>query len=345
MKRFVLTAAFVLATISVWGCTPPAEQEAASDAAQKAEDDKVPVVFASFAGSEEQKKHTLVLAESIRTFGGRYADAPIRVYVPGALKDSNPAVAGKMQALEVELKTATAPDKALWLYFARKVFAAAAAEGDAEKTAALLVWMDEDTVVLREPGELVLEEGKSFGYRPVMHKLIGSAWSEPPDEFWSRVYDRLAIPEGAAFPMTTPADLAAIRPYFNAGLLVVRPERGILRKWAECFSFLYEDKVFVDWCRKDVRKRIFLHQVALVGAVLPPVKREEMIEFSSAVNYPLFHDEMFGDKTKFDSIEEVITIRYDTYFRNPDPSWAENVTGPAEVLSWLKERLDDLSAR
>lgn len=93
---------------------------------------------------------------------------------------------------------------------------------------------------------------------------------------------------------STPADVANIRPYFNAGHLVVRPESGVLRKWAACFPVLYEDKVFADWCRKDVRKRIFLHQVALVGAVLTTLKRDEVVEFSSAVNYPLFHDERSG---------------------------------------------------
>lgn len=301
-------------------------------------DKRHPLVFGVFAETEEQKKHAGILAESIRTFAGAFKDAPVWIYMPESILKGDDGFQEKMDSLEVEVKTSRTPAASSSFYFAGKVFAAAEAEAEAKGTAQILAWLDEDTVVFKEPRAFLLDDGVSLAYRPVMHKNIGSDFSKPPDEFWSRVYEKLSVPEDSVFSMTTPADEAAIRPYFNAGLLVVRPDRGVLRKWAESFPELYEDPKLVEMCDKDVYKRIFLHQAALAGAILSHLKREEMVELSSIYNYPLFFHEKFQSKKKFDSVDEAVTIRYDVYFRNPTLGWSRRLKGPKEKAAWLRER-------
>ncbi|MDH4265148.1 MAG: hypothetical protein OEW45_05865 [Deltaproteobacteria bacterium] len=303
------------------------------------ESKKTPLIFATFAEDQEQLHHTLILAESIRTFAGKFKDAPIWVYIPENLKEIDRGILNKFDSLEVELKTVQAPEEALKFYFARKVFAAAKAEAEAEEKAGILVWMDEDTIVLQEPKEFLLEQNLSLGYRPVMHKNIGSLYSEPPDKFWSRIYEKLYITQSSLFPMITPADQDTLRPYFNAGLLVVRPRAGILRKWAEYFPILYKDSILVDMCEQDRLKKIFLHQVALVGAILNTLKQEETVDLSLRYNYPIFFKAMYGATKEFDSLDNVVTLRYDVYFSNPEPDWARKLKGPEKIISWLKERL------
>jgi hypothetical protein len=149
----------------------------------------------------------------------------------------------------------------------------------------------------------------------------------------------MAIPEEALFPMTTPADLQEIRAYFNAGLLVVRPERGVLGRWVEYFKILYSDSVLIDWSEQDQLKRVFVHQTALVGAVLNTLKRSEMVELSEQYNYPLFFKEMFGAVDEFTSVDEIATLRYDVYFRDPAPDWHTKLRGPADRIEWLRQRL------
>ncbi len=298
------------------------------------------LVFGTFAETEEQLYHCLVLTESIRAFAGRFKDAPVWIYLPERLLEMDRQIRQKFSSLDAEIKTSSAPTEALQFYFASKVFAAAKAEQEAEGKTQILVWMDEDTVVLKDPDEFILGEGINFGYRPVMHKNIGSFYSDPPDEFWSRVYRKLAVPESAVFPVVTPADGDTIRTYINAGILVVRPERGLLRKWADCFPVLYQDSVFVKMAEEDVKKRIFLHQAALAGAILVHLKKEEMIEFSDLINYPIFFGEMFGATKDFHSLDEAVTLRYDVYFRNPAADWSQQLKGAPEIISWLKERLD-----
>jgi len=301
-------------------------------------DKKTPIVFAVFAETEEQKIHAGILAESLRAFAGKLRNAPIWIYMPEGLLKADNGFIEKMASLNVEIKSSQAPKDSLRFYFARKVFAAAKAESEASETAEIVVWMDEDTIVLRQPEEFSLSKEVSFGYRPVMHNIIGSPLPEPPSEFWRLVYEKLNVSESSIFQMVTPADNAAIRPYFNAGLLVVRPERKIFRKWAESFKVLYQDPVIVEMCNKDIKKRIFLHQIALVGAALNLLKPDDMQELSSIYNYPLFFHLNFKSDKKFDSIEEIVSIRYDTYFRNPKPNWYQDMKGPVDKIAWMKAR-------
>ena len=121
--------------------------------------------------------------------------------------------------------------------------------------------------------------------------------------------------------------------------MVVRPERGILQRWAGYFQVLYSDSLVISQCAADRRKQIFLHQVALACAVLKSVNQTEMRELSHRYNYPLFFKEMFGAKNEFDDLSEVRTLRYDAYFRNPAPDWAERLTGPPSKVSWLRSHL------
>lgn len=298
-----------------------------------------PIIFGTFAESGEQLQHVFFLVESVREFAGRYNDAPVWVYIPRDLQSGNDPLIDKIESLEAEIKTSSAPEEALRYYFARKVYAAGKAESEAEGVADILVWMDEDTIVLGEPVDFDLKDGINFAYRPVMHNRSGSLYSRPPDPFWSRIYEKLAIDDSSLFAMVTPGDMQTIRAYFNAGLLVVRPQSEILRRWGEDFTTLYSDSVLAEMCANDVEKRIFIHQTALVGAVVNHLKKENMMELPARYNYPLFFHQQYEAAGEFGSIEGILTLRYDVYFRNPDPEWSGKLKGPAILVDWLRQRL------
>ncbi len=330
VKRSVIAVAILLMLLCA--CSGNNQEETMGDEMKT-------VIFAAFAAGEEQLQHALVLAESLRTFGGKYMDAPVWVYVPEEYLASDSSIISKLAELNVEIRTSSVPEAALVIPYARKVFAAARAEIEAEGKTAVLVWMDDDTIILQEPSEFMLADGISFGWRPVMHKNIGSLYSEPPDEYWSLAYKDLDVPDGAVFPMHTHTDNLEIRPYFNAGILVVRPEKGILREWAADFPILYQDSAMVEMCKQDRLKAIFLHQVALSCGIIKTVSQDEMTRLSDYVNYPMFFKEMFGADHEYDDLTDVVTLRYDIYFRNPSPDWAEKLNAPDDIIAWLKERL------
>jgi hypothetical protein len=297
-----------------------------------------PIVFTTFIELKEELLSLKVMVESLRTFGGKYKNAPVWIYTTNELMASESEALAKFASLNVEFRASQAPQDATWFFLARKVFAAAQAESDTEGKAAILARLDTDTIFIQEPDEYILPESKSLGYRPVFHRNINPLYSEPLDEYWARAYQIMDINESTAFPMVTPADGDTIRPYFQAGCIVVRPKQGILRKWAEMFAVLYQDSVIKELCKQDQRKRIFTFQVALTGAILNNLDRSEMIEFSDRINYPIFFREMFGAKRDFHDISNAVTIRYEHFFVNPPKDWDKQLNGPEDRIAWIKER-------
>ena len=269
------------------------------------------LTFAVCAWYKAQLVEALALAESIRSFGGGLSRAPIRLYLLENKVTSDPSLARKCGELGVALFSFQAPPENLAYPFAAKIIAAARAEEELAGKTDILVWMDPDTVVWREPSDFLLDKKFVLGYRPVMHQLIGSSFDQPLDDFWSRLYHMLGVNPESLFPMVTPVDRITIRPYINAGLLVLRPERGVLRKWLEAFNIISADPVLQDMCRQDQRKLVFLHQAALAGAVLVSVGREAMTELPEAYNYPLNLQAQIPAERRLTTLDGLTTLRYD----------------------------------
>jgi hypothetical protein len=260
--------------------------------------------------------------------------------VPSTIAESNGTGLRDLGELGITVETVEeVEEEAAWYYYAQKVFAAAKTEANLAGKTETLAWLDEDTVFLQEPDEFNLPEGVSLGYRPAMHRNIAPLWSDPLDSFWQRIYDLLSVPAEAAWPMVTPADDETIHPWVNAGCLVVRPERGLMRKWAEYWTVLYRDPELKRMCETDSKRRIFLHQAALTCAVLNHPQPEERAELSPRINYPLFFREMFGGKHEFDDLSNVATFRHESYFRNPAPDWDERLKGPPDRIAWIRTHL------
>lgn len=296
------------------------------------------ILFATYAGQRAELRNTVLLTRSIRTFAGSLQQSPVWIYAPPELIEQEQELAEELLALGVVLKTSTPPAEATWYHYAGKVFAAAAAE-EAAVGNALLAWLDEDTILLQQPDQFLLPAGKCLGYRPVMHRNICPPYEEPLDDFWERAFRLMSVDQSCLFPMTTPAFRERVRPYFNAGCLIVRPERGLLREWVGYFTILYRDPHLRESAQTDIRQRIFLHQVALTGAFLNNVSQDEMLEFSERVNFPLFFDKMFGADRPFEDITEVITLRHESFFRNGSPDWLDQLQGPPEKVNWIRVHL------
>ncbi len=326
MTKFWFTGLLLAVVISITGC-------------RTRKTNNPSVIFYSYAENPVQLENVIPLVKSLREFGGKYRNSTIWLYLPQELMDSDSNVVRQLNGLNVLSKSIEIPEQAAWYFLSGKVIAAARAEADAEGLSGILVFLNHDTVILQEPGEFSLPPGKIFGYRPVMHKNIGLLYSEPLDSFWMQIYQANSIDENTLFPMVTPADLDTIRPYFNAGLLVVRPEERILRNWEKYFNQLSRDTLIRSMCEKDFYKRLFLHQTALTAAVLNHLDPEELYLFSDRTNYPVFFKEMFGSKREFIDISDAITIRHESYFRDPDPEWQSKLKGPADRIEWIKENL------
>jgi hypothetical protein len=219
-----------------------------------------------------------------------------------------------------------------------KVFAAAEAESLAAGMGAeVLAWMDPDSLVLNEPGTFWLPPGKAIGYRPVDLRLIGSPVAEDLDGYWRLVYEDCGVDHAQVFQVVTTVDGQSIRAYFNAGLVIVRPGYGILRRWRENLRRLAANTGFESFFSRSRLYHIFLHQAALAGTILSTLVEEETYPLPVSVNYPLHLHERYPENLRPGAIDDLISLRHDVFFRKP--GWEQSLPARERLRSWLMARV------
>jgi hypothetical protein len=328
------TALLTLAIGTVIGCSR-------SDEATPTSVDQI--VFATYAEWPGALANTARMAESVRTFGGRFSQADIWLYVPEPIRErllTDSSTVSQLNEWDVDIRTSQIPEAARWFFYGGKPYAAAQAEADAAGLKTIVIWLDDDTIVLDAPEEFDLPPSRSLAYCPIMHNRSGSLYGQPPDDFWSRIYEMQDLSDDMLFEMTTPADQQKIRAYFHCGEQAVRPEKGVFTRWAQDFDKLVKDSMILALCRHEGRYRVFLHQAALTGAVLHLLSRDEMKELSKRYNYPILFDQHYGAVEPYNSLENVVTARWVVSVDSIGADWPDQLTGPPEKIEWLAERLD-----
>lgn len=300
------------------------------------------LIFATAPASGSDERELVLLARSIRKFGGRLAGRPI--WIMGLTDHALSAAAlAELEKVEVRLAPIPVPHEARDFPFAAKVYAAGAAEALAQAEGAdLLVWMDPDTLILREPGEFILEDDQQLGCRPVQLTLISSIAEQPPDDFWTAIYRECGVRPESAFVVETTVDRQRIRANFNAGLLVVQPQLGLLQAWVKTFERCYRQPFFESFYELNFLYRFFIHQCVLAGCILAMLDQRQIRDFSARVNYPLHLHPKVPVELQASAWEELFTARYDCWDFFERPGW-EGVLPLGEPLSgWLHDQLRDL---
>jgi hypothetical protein len=141
--------------------------------------------------------------------------------------------------------------------------------------------------------------------------------------------------------MITHVDATEIRPYFNAGLVITRPTNRLFRIWHDTFFELYKKPRCETFYKQDKQYEIFVHQAALSGVILSMFPIEELQELPSTYNYPLhlLADDVSVKKPR--TLEELVTLRHEGFYKNPD--WLENIPAQDSLKKWLAERVSKYS--
>ena len=281
--------------------------------------------------------NVLLLTESIRAFAGSLSGAPIWCFVPEYGEQPSEVAMERLQALDVSLIPFEMDREVAEFPFTSEACAAALAESRGLGDVNFLVWLNGNTLLLREPRAFLLPEGKSLGYRPVHHINVGSRLDDPLDPFWTQVYRLCGVPEYAVFPMRTHVDGETIRPYFNAGFHVTRPIRGLLRAWRDTFLGVYEESDLQDLYQQDRRYTIFLHQAVLSGVIMSTLEFDEIQELPGEYNYPihLYDDDITDNRPA--TIEVLVAIRHEGFYG--DPGWREKMPAGEPLKQWIAQRL------
>ena len=294
-------------------------------------------IFAFMPAYRSSEAEALMLTRSIRRFAGKLRNHPIWVLIPQNLETLSESTRRELSALDAELIRFDVDRETLEFWFGGKVTASAAAESLAQGQADWLVWMDSDTLVLNEPTEVWVNAGKHLGCCPVMLKNISSLYDEPINRFWDLIYRGCNTPLESIFPVTTIVDGVRIRAQFNAGLLVVRPEKELLRTWNANFRHLYREPQWNEFYKQDILYRIFIHQAILAATITARLSRSEIQFFSDRVNYPLFLHSKYPVGKRPTTLNELETCRYDEFrfFENQD--WRNLLPMDTPLRRWLEE--------
>ncbi len=288
------------------------------------------LIFTFMLGSGEEVRDALRLARSIRTFGGELSFNPIWMLsrrsedeLPEETRQELYAVGARLIGYDMDPEEAKFP-------FAAYVMAASLAEGLAQGESSFLAVMATDTLIVQPPTRLILPGGKSLGCCPVHLKLLGSGYNLAVDEYWGLVYRACRVQEERIFNVQTVVDEQDVRAYFNSGLLVVRPERGLLRAWKAEFDRLSHLPEFEAFYQQDELYRIFMHQAVLAGCILSSLKQEEIEIYPAEVNYPLHLQARLSLERRPRDLSQLITCRYEEFAATfGDPEVKRLVTAEA----------------
>jgi hypothetical protein len=278
-----------------------------------------------------------MLFDSLRTFGGELADSPRIMLISEKEEPLSDITRERLSELDVHLIPFVIDDEAVRFPLASLAYAAARAEQQVGGKTEILVWMNEDTLIVNPPVDFLIREGINLAYRAVHHTRIGSVYNKPPDDFWSLIYHHCGVNEDRIFPMETCIRDNTIRAYFNAGLLVVRPEHHLLETWLDYFKRSYQHPDFQPFFKNDVLYMVFMHQAVLSGVVLSMFAREELLELPESINFPLNLQLECPPENRPRLLNDLITCRYESIEDLRNSSKVIPVEEPLD--SWLNERL------
>ena len=298
------------------------------------------LIFAILLGTGEAENDALRLARSIRTFGGEFCFNPIWLLSQMRAEELSEATRQELFPIGVRLITFDINAAGSEFPFAAYVMAAGLAEGLAQGETSCLVMLAADTLILQPPRELLLSPGKSFGGGPVHLKLLGSRFSDPIDDFWELIYHSCKVDQERIFSMQTVVDEQLVRAYFNAGLLVVRPERGILRSWQSDFENLYRLPEFEQFYQLSDLYKIFMHQAVLAGSVLSSLKPGDIQQFPFETNYPLHLHSRVPVRRRPTNLNQLVSCRFEDFnqvFINQDADGLIQIDKP--LKDWLQAQV------
>jgi len=314
---------------------------------QVGESNAARLAFVTYIQFDAQEYSAAMLVDSIRRWGGEYADAPIYVVL------ADPERTGfRLKDKKVEFVPLDLSDSVRAFPLAAKAFAAAKVEEMTTGKVGTLVWLDPGTLILGPPKESDLTNGAAAAVAPVHLVNTGQADNEPVDAYWGPIYKRCGLDSKTIFPVETFIDCKKIRAWLNCGMFSVRPERGLWREWATILGEFLADRDYQRTAIADRAHRTFLHQAVISALIVSRLDRREIRMLPRGYNYPLFcHGLDFTTLTgatyripehkRVRKLNDLTSIFLESLFAE-HPDWIEHVPPADEPLrSWLLQEYYD----
>ena len=250
---------------------------------------------------------SLLLAESLRCFGGTLKDSPIYSVQPREGDEIDPQILEKFDGLEVIHQKIILNTEYKYYPIANKILVSAYGEQNID--AEVLVFLDSDQVFFQEPKELLLSPRYDIAFRPVDSKHIGSTGEgDDREDYWQKLYNLFEIDRDIW--VETTVEKETIRGYWNSGMVAARRDSGIFSAWLENFKRAMAHQLIPD-------SGIFhLDQLTLAATIAS--KNCNFLTLSPTYNYPLHKQSQIQLSERIQSFDEVVSIHYHWMFKGED---------------------------
>lgn len=285
------------------------------------------VAFVSCVESGSLEEQSVLLAESIREWGGTMADSRIAFFEARGPTGIEPATIRALEALDVEYRNDMLNRDFRTYPIANKIYASAWAEENL--TEDVIVLCDTDSFFCNEPSALAIAHGAAA--RPVGQKKRGS--SGPGDEldaYWERMYEICGVTE-RPFVETTIKE-TPIRAYFNSGLLAGRRDDGVFDAWRRDFETLMEAEHFPEDGNRNMDQLSLAVTLARIW--------DQVTVLDAPYNYMLRRRPRMPEPARSLPLEELVQVHYRKWLHVD--GFVDELEPPlpdGERLQWLKERL------
>lgn len=180
----------------------------------------------------------VLMAESLRRFGGRFADCPLLAIQPRSGPPIARATRRELERLNVTWLHRPVAHRFDWLGFTCKPLAAEMA--DATARTKWISWLDGDVLVVREPTALAAPGHDDVDVLGCVEEL-GPVSTGPGDRFepfWRALAESAGLPgEGVPFVTAGPSG-KRVRLHINSGVFRFRRGSGFAQRYREFFDRL-----------------------------------------------------------------------------------------------------------
>jgi hypothetical protein len=203
-------------------------------------DQKDQITFVCCIESGSLEAQTVRMVQSLRRYGGRYANAPIFAVTPRFGAPLSPTTQQIFHDYRVQHLVVKAHHTSVgyrWNHFINKPTAILAVDEICNTEA--VAWLDSDLLIVDEPREFHLAAGENF-LACTSDRLGGT--TGPGDEmepYWAEVCQVLGLDLEALPWVTTAEEALRIRYYFNSGVFVYRRGYGFAQQYLKnCLKIL-----------------------------------------------------------------------------------------------------------
>lgn len=198
------------------------------------------IVICVEAGGLEQQ--AILLVQSIRNWGGRFATAPIFAVQPRIGPALDARTLAFFRQARVEFVKRSTPRYATWKSLMNKSKALA----HVEKIAAteIITWIDTDILVVAEPDKLALSPGEDFAALPSpdsYHSTTGPG--DHNEAYWQAVCDLVGIDIETMGWVTVLPENHRIRSFWQSGVYSYRRSSELGRIHCEAYRRLMEARI------------------------------------------------------------------------------------------------------